>query len=72
MKCKDASRNKEACLILVAGRKSIVITNMQTSFDLCQYDIWFKNGEDELHIFKIDDAPMRLPNIFNPKEKAYE
>lgn len=70
LKCKAASRNREACLVLVAGKKSIVVTNMQTSFDICQYDIWFRNGEDELHIFKIDDAPHRLPNLFNPKEKA--
>lgn len=72
MKCKAASRNGEACLVLVAGRKSIVITNMQTNFDVAQYDIWFRNGDDELHIFKIADANFRLPNIFNPKEKAYE
>lgn len=72
LKCKEVSYNKEACLVLVAGTRSIVITNMQTSFDNCQYDIWFRNGEDELHIFKIDDAPLRLPNLFNPKEKSYE
>ena len=72
MKCKAVSRNGEACLVLVAGRKSIVITNMQTSFDVAQYDIWFRNDEDELHIFKVSDANFRLPNIFNPKEHLYE
>lgn len=68
MKCKAVTSNGEACLVLVAGTKSIVITNMQTTFDNCQYDIWFRNGEDEIHIFHIRDAQIRLPKLFNPRE----
>ena len=67
-KCKAVVKNGEACLVLVAGQKSIVITNMQTSFDNCKYDIWYRCDDDEIHIFHIRDAAMRLPNLFTPKE----
>ena len=69
LKCKEVTSNKEACLVLVAGTKSIVITNMQTSFDNCQYDIWYRCDDDEIHIFHIKDAALRLPKLFNPEER---
>lgn len=69
LKCKAVTSNGEACLVLVAGAKSIVITNMQTNFDNCQYDIWYRCNDDEIHIFHIKDAALRLPKLFNPGER---
>ena len=67
-KCKQASSNREACLFIVAGQKSICITNMQTHFETCKYDFWYRDSDNEIHIFKAIEAQTRLPNLFNPRE----
>lgn len=59
----------EVCLVVVAGKKSICITNMQTAFDLCKYDIKYKAEDVEIHIFKAKDMPIRLPKLFNLSER---
>ena len=67
-KCKEASDNREACLFIIAGQKSICITNMQTSFELCNYDFWYRDEDNEIHIFNAKEAGIRLPNLFNREE----
>lgn len=67
-KCREAQKNHEACLFIVAGQKSICITNMQTSFTNCNCDFWYKDEEDEMHVFKATEAANRLPNLFTHEE----
>lgn len=68
-KCREVSENGEACLFVVAGQKSICITNMQTQTETCNYDFWYRDDKDEIHVFRAAEAQNRLPNLFNPKEK---
>ena len=59
---------KEICLFVVAGLKSIAITNMQTQYTgsmLCYLPM---GGENDIHIFKAADAPYRLPYLFKHEE----
>lgn len=67
-KCTDAQPSHEAVLFVVAGKKSLCITNMQTHFETTNYDFRYWDDTIEIHVFKAADAPLRLPNLFNPKE----
>lgn len=67
-KCISAQKGREACLFVVAGKKSICITNMQLHFETVKYDFRYWDGDNEIHIFKASEAAERLPNLFNPKE----
>ena len=64
--------HREACLFVVAGKKSVVITNMQLHFETVRYDFRYWDGDNEIHVFKASEAAERLPNLFNPKENNYE
>ena len=70
--CMNSVPNHEACLFIVAGKKSICITNMQTHFETCKYDFRYWDGDTEIHIFKASEAANRLPNLFNPRENTNE
>lgn len=67
-KCVEAQPSHEAVLFVVAGKKSLCITNMQTHFETTNYDFRYWDDTIEIHVFKAADAPLRLPNLFNPKE----
>ena len=67
-KCASSQPSHEAVLFIVAGKKSICITNMQTTFETTNYDFRYWNENLEVHVFKATDAPLRLPNLFNPRE----
>lgn len=69
-KCLSAQKSREACLFVVAGKKSICITNMQLHFETVKYDFRYWDGDNEIHIFKSSEAAERLPNLFNPKENT--
>ncbi len=71
-KCIQNAPHHEACLFVVAGKKSICITNMQIHFETCKYDFRYWDGDTEIHIFKASEAAERLPNLFNPKENNDE
>lgn len=68
--CCRTSKNGEVCLFIIAGKKSLVLTNMQTSFNPGDVVMYFKSmGElPDIHIFKVDDAPKRMPTLFDHKE----
>lgn len=70
VKCCSMSPRGEACLFVVAGKKSIVITNMQTTFYPGALIMYFKSlGEmPDIHIFSVNDAPKRMPNLFDHQE----
>lgn len=60
---------KEICLFVVAGKKSICITNMATSYgDLGMLCYLPMGSENDIHIFKAADAPYRLPYLFKHEE----
>ena len=64
---------QEICLFVVAGLKSIVITNMSTSYCggmMCYLPTG--SHESDIHIFKAADAPYRLPQLFKHDEETYE
>lgn len=63
--CVAQSANREACLFVVAGQKSICITNMQTRFEEAVYDFFYRHPDYEIHVFKAADAVHRLKNLFN-------
>ena len=64
--------HREACMFVVAGKKSVCITNMQQHFETVRYDFRYWDGDLEVHVFKATEAAERLPNLFNPKENSYE
>lgn len=70
VQCCASSKNGEACLFVVSGKKSIIITNMQTSFYPGAFIMYFKSlGEmPDIHVFGVEDAPKRLPNLFDHKD----
>ena len=78
-KCYEAQRSNEysgcskVCLFVVAGQKSIVITNFPTDYIpggvLCYLPM---DGDDDIHIFKVADAPYRLPHLFQHDEETYD
>ena len=70
MKCSEAV-GEEICLFVVAGTKSICITDMQTRMESGTMLIHFVPVVDsvqDIHIFKVKEAPERLPNLFNHEE----
>ena len=66
--------DQEICLFVVAGLKSIVITNMSTSYCCGGMLCYFPMGsrENDIHIFKAADAPYRMPQLFKHDEETYE
>lgn len=69
---QDATE-KEICLFIVAGLKSICITNMATSYGDCGMLCYLPMGfENDIHIFKVADAPYRLPQLFQHDEETYD
>lgn len=67
------SNSHLACLFVVAGKKSIVITNMQTTVpDQGMVCYTPSSSGYDIHIFKAEEAPLRLPNLFNHTEDNYE
>jgi hypothetical protein len=70
LKCCQNSDNGEACVFVVAGKHSIVITNMQTSFNPGELIMYYKSAGDhaDIHIFPYADAPSRMPNLFYHNE----
>lgn len=71
-KCTAAQPSHEAVMFVVAGKKSLCITNMQTHFETTNYDFRYWDDTMEIHVFKAQDAALRLPNLFNPKENTNE
>lgn len=74
MKCSEAV-GSEICLFIVAGTKSICITDMQTRMEPGTMLIHFVpaiESVQDIHIFKAKEAPERLPNLFNHQEDNYE
>ena len=67
-RCVQMQSSHEAILFVVAGKKSLCITNMQTTFETTNYDFRYWNENIEVHVFKAQDAALRLPNLFNPRE----
>lgn len=67
IKCCNQSQNGEACLFVVAGLKSIIITNMQTHFNPGSMIMYFKSMGDmpDIHVFSVRDAANRMPNMFD-------
>lgn len=71
LKCMIAAPTGEACLFVVAGKKSICITNMQTNFENCTYEFWYRDcvkEHIEVHVFRATEVNNRLPNLFNKEE----
>ncbi len=69
--CCEKSSNSEATLFIVAGKKSICITNMQTTFDDdIDMILYFRTKGDlpDIHIFKTGDLLKRLPDLFEKQE----
>lgn len=67
------SNSHLACLFVVAGTKSIVITNMQTTIPENGLVCYVPSASGyDIHIFRADEAHLRLPNLFNPKEDSYD
>jgi hypothetical protein len=63
-------RRTAICLILVAGQKSVCITNMQTEYPVGSMVMYYKatdNSTADIQIFSIDDAAKRLPRLFGAK-----
>lgn len=59
-----------ACLVLVAGTKSVCITNMQTAYPAGSMVMYYKpldQDAPDIQIFGMNDAPNRLPRIFGKK-----
>lgn len=65
-RCCEMSSDNTACLVIVAGQKSVCITNMQTTVYPDSMIIYYKDTDDtDIHIFKFSEAALRLPNVFN-------
>lgn len=69
IECCGKSRHGEVCLFVVSGKHSLCITNMQTTFEPGRFICYYKSKGDlaDVHVFKADDAAVRLPNMFNPE-----
>ena len=67
--CKEKFGN-EACVFVVAGKSSIVITNMQTRMENADLLCYIRSAGtvNDIHIFRADEAPTRLPTLFNHSE----
>ena len=71
LNCCRPEMGDEACVFVVAGLSSIVITNMQTCLDNADLLCYIRSNDDtanDIHIFRADEAPMRLPTLFNHSE----
>lgn len=57
----------ELCVIVVAGTRSMVITNLipRTVPGLVHVYVPAEEGHEDIHIFPVADAAARLPRIFN-------
>lgn len=66
-----AMGHREVLLFAVAGKKSICVTNMQTSFAEGQFICYIKRGENDrdIHLFLADQAQERLPSLLTPTER---
>lgn len=66
MTCVEKSASSEACLVLVAGKSSMCVTNMQTQYPAGSMICYYKSTGDlpDIHLFKADEIPARLPNLF--------
>lgn len=70
-KRRDMGMSKYLCLVLVAGRHSMVITNM----NVCDYGGLVKLclmsdlGRDEINVFMFKDAAKRMPHVFGPRSR---
>lgn len=73
-KCYEARGQEEICLFIVAGKSSIVITNMPIQFPpddmICYLPAGL--GINDIQIFRAADAPYRLPHLFQHDEETYD
>ena len=69
--CCRPEFGNEACVFVVAGQSSIVITNMQTHLDNADLLCYIRsNGTaNDIHIFRADEAPLRLPTHCNHSDE---
>ncbi len=67
VECCGTIRSGEVCLIAVAGERSLIITNMQTNFVEGRMHLLFKSMGNlaDIHIFRPQDAPLRIPTLFD-------
>jgi len=65
-KCQGA----RLCLVVVAGDRTLVMTDMPTRTvpGLTHLFVAFADGE-AVNVFPIEDAPLRLPSVFNQESK---
>ena len=70
IQCAKQSPDGEVCLFLVAGKSSLCVTNMQTSFEPGMMITYYKStGElPDIHMFRVEDLPRRLPRLIPDKE----
>ena len=72
-KCKQAQEDNEynackyICLFVVAGKKSICITDFPIEYPSDDI-ICYLPATDDIHIFKAADAMYRLPHLFKHEE----
>lgn len=64
------SRPAELCLVAVAGAHTMVVTNMPTrrvagTVQLCKV---MEDGTNDVHVFSVRDAQVRMPGLFDHKE----
>lgn len=64
--CCEKVTSAECLLFAVAGVHSLVITNMQTDYVEGRMHMFYKSKGilPDIHIFKVEDAPDRLPTLF--------
>lgn len=70
-KCAEANPDEQVCLFVVAGKKSICITNMPIQYPPDDV-ICYLPARDDIHIFKASEAFYRLPQLFEHDEETYE
>lgn len=66
-KCAEANPDEQVCLFIVAGQKSICITNMPIQYPPDDV-ICYLPARDDIHIFKATEAMYRLPQLFEHEE----
>jgi len=66
-KCAEANPDEQVCLFVVAGQKSICITNMPIQYPPDDV-ICYLPARDDIHIFKATEAMYRLPQLFEHEE----
>ena len=70
-KCAEANPDEQVCLFVVAGQKSICITNMPIQYPPDDV-ICYLPARDDIHIFKATEAMYRLPQLFEHDEETYD